>query len=195
MAAEFLSPPAGGLEAHTLDGPAGVIAGERWAVLYTRTRCEKRVARTSSPRDGWLATLLALAIFTISCGESETMAPGNRSPVMVAQGDTAVALGDTLHLVASATDPDGDLVIYGLVLIITRQEFMNGYRPRASIDQATGRFRFIARSQDIPLRSFEFRTSDGQGGSDSTRFNVVVSTAVPNVIASSGWSYPKEPNQ
>lgn len=174
MAAELLPPPAKSLEADMADAPVAAVAGERGAILCTRTLGEKRLACASSLLHGSLAILFALAIFTISCGDAETMAPGNRSPRMVAQGDTAMALGDTLRLVASATDPDGDLVIYGLVFIITRQEFMDGYRPRASIDQTTGRFRFIARTQDVPLRSFEFRTSDGQGGTDSTRFNVVV---------------------
>ena len=55
-----------------------------------------------------------------ACGERVPVAPAlNRPPLMQERADTSGARGDTLRLVAQATDPDGDRVSYGFLVIAT----------------------------------------------------------------------------
>jgi hypothetical protein len=97
----------------------------------------------------------------------------NRAPVIQAQPDTSIALGDTLWLQASACDPDGDVIKYKIVVYVG-----SIYEPWPDIDfnSATGRFWFAPTVSDLPDRSFEFLAQDGRGGESSTKFTVDVLT-------------------
>ena len=98
----------------------------------------------------------------------------NHPPVIEAQGDTSVVLGDTLVLWARASDTDSDELSYTVMAHITYEEFARGYQPDAWMNRTSGRFRFRPQADDSPQRRFTFSANDGRGGADSTTFNVSV---------------------
>lgn len=98
--------------------------------------------------------------------------PGNVAPILTLQPDTAVAVGDTLHLVAIATDVDHDVIRFSaLIKLRSRVDFPF---PEASIDPRSGAFTFVPRSRDVPHRSVAFIADDGRCGRDTTAFVVDV---------------------
>ena len=124
-----------------------------------------------------LAALTAAALVSglLACGDDdEPTGPVNHAPVIQAQRDTSVVLGDTLRLTAHADDLDGDALSYGFTAFVTLQEILSGYVPMAEMNSSTGEFEFVGQSADQPSRSFRFQVDDGNGGVDSTRFSITV---------------------
>jgi hypothetical protein len=125
-----------------------------------------------------IALLLLVGIGPIvqGCGDDDptTPDPPNRPPRIAAQGDTAVAVGDTLWLQASAEDDDGDALAFGSTIVISLSEFELGYVPDGGINELTGRFRFSPVDQDRPGRDITFEVRDGRGGADTTAFRIQV---------------------
>ena len=116
---------------------------------------------------------LGLAALGGCGGEDSPVQPtANHPPVLQSQADTAGVRGDTLRLVAAATDPDGDAVSLDFAVIVTLHELQDGYRCHAGINRATGQFWFVPESLDVPSRGFRFMASDGRGGADTTSFQV-----------------------
>lgn len=139
----------------------------RECTLGARRRRERRMVMTM--------ILPALVLCLLACGdEDEPTGPVNNRPVMQAQRDTSVVMGDTLRLTAQADDLDGDVLDYGFTAFVTVQEILNGYRPNAEMNHSTGQFEFVGQSADQPSRTFRFQVDDGRGGVDSTRFSITV---------------------
>lgn len=118
--------------------------------------------------------LLALVFF--SCSDDNTCQPvetdsANRPPVLQAQRDTSVIIGDTLRLTASATDPNGDEVKYYLTVGLRDASDTAA----AFLDSLTGRFWFAPSIDDRPERSMMFTAVDERGSAISTLFDVSVS--------------------
>jgi hypothetical protein len=134
------------------------------------------VARRRRERRAVMTMILpALVLGFLACGDDdEPTGPVNNRPVMQAQRDTSVVLGDTLRLTAHADDLDGDVLDYSFTAFVTVQEILSGYRPDAEMDNSTGQFEFVGQSADQPSRSFRFEADDGRGGVDSTRFSIAV---------------------
>jgi hypothetical protein len=111
----------------------------------------------------------------VGCGDDGGgTSPANHRPVLAAQADTTVAVGDSLELWAWAEDVDGDALTYSLAIRMTLTELKQGHLPDTHFDAQTGHFVFRPSPDDRPSRFFEFRVSDGRGGADSTSFTVTV---------------------
>lgn len=129
------------------------------------------------PRHTSLIHLGAIASVTVllaGCGDDGTSPTPNTAPRIAAQGDTAVAVGDTLRLRASAEDDDGDALTFGVSIVISLDELEKGYFPDGGIDDVTGDFRFSPVDADRPGRDISFTVRDGRGGVDETEFHVRV---------------------
>jgi hypothetical protein len=123
-----------------------------------------------------VVVMCLLALVSVSCGDDNTCqpvenAPVNHPPVLQAQRDTSVFIGDTLRLAASATDPDGDALTYYLT---------PGLRHTSDtcatfIDSLTGQLWFAPSVNDRPERSMILTVVDEHGYGASTLFDVAVS--------------------
>ena len=122
---------------------------------------------------------VALVVAVLGCTGTETaVGPSdNAPPVMAAVSDTTVALGDTVAFFVSASDPDGDEIIYRLGVSVTWQELQEGYRVDASLDSETGYFWFRPKREDAPSRDFNFTADDGKDGEDDVWVTVGVTGA------------------
>jgi hypothetical protein len=123
-----------------------------------------------------LILLGLLALVLLSCSDDNTCKPvgtdsTNHPPVLQAQRDTSVIIGDTLRLTASATDPDGDEVKYHLTVGLHD----TSDTAAAFLDSLTGRFWFAPSLDDRPQRSMMFTAVDEHGLAISTLFDVSVS--------------------
>lgn len=120
--------------------------------------------------------LFIAGVLAAGCGDgtTEPRSPVNQPPRIRAQADTSVAIGDTLRLRASATDPEGDRLTYRATVLMSMEEWVDGYRPNAGIDTLTGRFWFSGTERDMPAREFIFDVFDARGGRDSTGFSIAV---------------------
>jgi len=94
-------------------------------------------------------------------------------PIISAQRDTSVAVGDTLRLQAHANDPDGDSVAFYATAIL-RDASERDYVAEVHINRETGDFLFVPRFQDMPARTIMFTAVDARGYSASTLFDVSV---------------------
>jgi hypothetical protein len=119
---------------------------------------------------------MGLLIVVGACGSDDDgpAGPSNHAPVLQAQPDTTVAVGDTLHLWAIADDQDGDPLTYDAVVIGTLSDFKIRGLPDTQFDSTDGHFEFRPRTIDRPDRVFRFRVDDDRGGCDSTTFTVNV---------------------
>jgi len=127
---------------------------------------------------GVLVAAAAVAVLILGCSSTET-APGgagddNNPPEMAAVRDTTIALGDTLGLFVSATDPDGDDITYGFAVSVTYDEIVHGYTPDANLNSQTGYFWFRPKEADVPSRDIQFTADDGRGGEDAVWMKVSV---------------------
>jgi hypothetical protein len=127
---------------------------------------------------GTLALAAGLLLGVLGCGVSDDASGPqggvNNPPVLGAVRDTTIALGDTLGILVSATDPDGDEITYHLAVSLTWEELRDGYRADASLGAQTGYFWFKPGQRDVPNRQFQFIARDGRGGEDDTWMTVTV---------------------
>jgi hypothetical protein len=94
--------------------------------------------------------------------------------VLAAQADTSCAVGDTLRLVATAQDEEGDTLSFAAGIAITYEEFREGYWAAGGMHPETGSYWFAPRSRDVPGRRISLIVTDTEGGTDSTSFWVRV---------------------
>gem|GEM_PF-2869973 len=130
-----------------------------------------------------IAAAAGAALVVLGCASTESTYTGpeddNNPPEMAAVRDTTIALGDTVGLFVSATDPDGDDVTYRLTVSVTYEELMSGYEADASLGTHTGYFWFRPSREDVPSRDFKFTADDGRGGEDDAWMTVSVTNWGP----------------
>ena len=118
-----------------------------------------------------------LGSLVLSCG-SEDNSPAvpelNQPPVLSSQSDTTTSSGDTLHLWASATDPEGDPLSYSVATLGSLSDFKHRGYPDTEINEVEGHFIFRAKDNDRPNREFQFTVKDDKGASHSMSFTVQV---------------------
>jgi hypothetical protein len=86
--------------------------------------------------------------------------------------DTSVVVGDTLRLQVEAVDPEGQALVYRLVVAyIPGTEDAN-----AVLDSLSGAFVFIPKNTDWPARWFGFFVHDPAGHESSISIYVAVLT-------------------
>ena len=103
--------------------------------------------------------------------------PSDTPPVITAQPDTAVSVGDTLFLTATATDADADVLEYNAVVELRWIEWRTWVFPQAHMDEVSGRFWFAPSLRDARGRRISFIADDGRCGRDTTEFFVRVDSA------------------
>lgn len=113
------------------------------------------------------------------CGDDNSTGPTpnppeNRPPALAARADTSCAVGDTLRLIATAHDDEGDSLRFSAGISITYEEFRNGYLPAGGMNPETGAYWFAPNSRDIPGRRISVSVEDTEGGKDTTSFWVEV---------------------
>ncbi len=134
-----------------------------------------KAARPVSRAGAAALAVVALSLAAlVGCGDDSVKPPANRPPVIAAQADTFATVGDTLWLRARAVDVDGDSLLYSAVMIITMQEYRDHYLPAALMNYKTGIFWFAPGPRDLNGRRLWFRVNDGNGGLDSTYFEISV---------------------
>lgn len=118
----------------------------------------------------------------LGCSEDKGTGPvqpkPNHRPVISLQSDTSATVGDTLRLVFTASDRDGDSMHFDLTAYCSWTEIQQGHCPLAEMGLHDGKFWFWPRAYDVPARRFKVVVDDGRGGVDSTEFNVVVSAGL-----------------
>jgi hypothetical protein len=129
-----------------------------------------------------MRTLVALFLLCLLGACDEDAGPvgnsPNHAPIFDDQPDTTIAYGDTLHLTASAYDPEGDSFTFSVAVIATLSEIRSGYFAAVGMDAHTGAFWFYPGTRDIPSRSFRFSAEDELGHASTMTFKVSVSTPV-----------------
>jgi hypothetical protein len=100
----------------------------------------------------------------------------NHIPVIAQQSDTFAIVGDTLRLIISATDQDGDDLGFTQEIPCTWGEVSAGqcHPPINYIDFRTGRFWFYPRTYDVPERHVMVTVRDEHGASAYMEFVVSV---------------------
>lgn len=96
----------------------------------------------------------------------------NRPPVLETVGDQTVALGTTLTLQLTATDPDGDPLTFAAEPLPAH----------ASLDAATGRFTFTPTADQVGTLTRTFTVSDGSL-SDAETVAITAVGAAPELTA------------
>jgi hypothetical protein len=116
--------------------------------------------------------MLAVVLVTApGCADDdEPTTVTNQPPVVQPIPDVVVEIGDTLQIQASAEDPDGDDVVYRLVVPV----IFGAGAAEASIDASSGEFRFVPKPTDGRLRWFGVFVRDAKGAEGSEEFYVLI---------------------
>jgi len=119
--------------------------------------------------------LLLVLIVAGSC-EDEVVTPHgfmNSPPQIVEQGDTFTAVGDTLVLHASASDPDGDPILYQCIYNSIENP---DNTPDINIHSYTGEFWYLPNLADTVEGVFSFVACDEWEACDTTSFSIDIKT-------------------
>jgi hypothetical protein len=112
-----------------------------------------------------------MLVAALGCAdEDEPTTIVNQAPVVQPIPDMVGEVGDTLQIQASAEDPEGDDVVYRLVVPVI---FGAGIAD-ASIDSSSGEFRFVPKPSDGTLRWFGIFARDAKGAEGSEEFYVLI---------------------
>jgi hypothetical protein len=95
--------------------------------------------------------------------------PANRPPTFTSNAATTVVAGQVYRYAATASDPDGDSISFGLAAAPTG----------AAIEPATGQIRWQPAAEQVGSAIFEIRAADGRGGMATQRFVVNVTLPPP----------------
>ena len=118
---------------------------------------------------GW--TIAIVLVSAPGCAdEEEPTAVMNQPPVVQPIPDMVVEIGDTLQIQASAEDPEGDDVVYRLIVPV----IPGAGAAEASIDSSSGGFRFVPKPTDGTLRWFGIFAGDAKGAEGSEEFYVLI---------------------
>lgn len=121
----------------------------------------------------WL--FFSTAMNLAACSKDEVTGPTNHPPIIHTIRDTSAIIGDTLKLIATAEDEDGDSIFFGSISLYNNlTELKLDYQADHSIDRITGAFWFLPTNNDYGTRRFLVSVNDGMGGADTTFFAVNV---------------------
>ncbi len=120
--------------------------------------------------------LFFCAVWNLSgCSKGDVSGPTNHPPIIHAIADTSATIGDTLKLIATAEDEDGDSLFFGSISLYNSiYEIRIDYQADHDIDRITGSFWFKPTLSDRPSRGFLVCVNDSSGGADTTIFRVAV---------------------
>jgi hypothetical protein len=123
--------------------------------------------------DGLVATSASVDI---------TVIKPNRPPVLSPIGDKTVRIGSTLNFTVSATDLDGDALIYSVAPLPAN----------AAFSASTRIFAFTPVVSQVGLFSLTFAVSDGKGGtaSETIKITVTAGLAINITTPSNGATVP-----
>jgi hypothetical protein len=127
----------------------------------------------------WLAVVLAM-VLVASCsgdkGAGPEGEPENHVPVLGEVRDTTTVLGDTLRIVLSASDADGDTLEFEVVVTCSWSELQLGHCPETGVKGEPPEFWFWPRSYDATagVRQFSIIVRDDRGAEASTDFVVTI---------------------
>lgn len=114
---------------------------------------------------------IAVACLVAGCsGDDKSSAPINQPPVVDDISDLQTRVGDTLRVVASARDPEGEDVRFRLVVPVIPGAGV----AEASIDSISGALTFVPQVSDGPFRWFGIFAQDRAGAEGSTDFYVLI---------------------
>lgn len=117
------------------------------------------------------SVLAVMLVSALGCADDdEPTAVMNQPPVVQPIPDMVVQIGDTLQIQASAEDPEGDDVVYRLVIPI----IFGAGTAEAAIDSSSGEFRFVPQPSDGTLRWFGVFARDSKGAEGSEEFYVLI---------------------
>jgi hypothetical protein len=100
----------------------------------------------------------------------------NNNPVIISEPVTTASINQQYVYDVDATDADGDVLSYSIVVINVDQFVSNNFD--GIIDSVTGVITWIPSTEEE--YSFTVMVTDGHGGVDEQRFNVLVNAEVPN---------------
>ena len=125
---------------------------------------------TVSASDGELSDSTVFAV---------TVNNGNRAPVISEVADQVVTAGDTMSIIVSATDADGDALTYSKV----------SGPSGVTVNSSTGQVSWVTGNDDVGSYSITVSASDGEL-SDSTVFAVTVNNGnqSPQIVVSGNTS-------
>ncbi len=107
----------------------------------------------------------------------------NTAPVVDAGADQTVAAGDTVELIAEASDSDGE------VATMIWEQVSGPRTPLTVVDQASGHYRFIAPNTGVDTTAamqFRLTASDDQGAASSDTMMVTVSRVNQKPVVNTG---------
>ncbi len=164
----------------TVTGEAGSVeAGAE--VTITNTRSGQSVTVTADANGAFMAEIAARAgdqfeiVVSDAAGNSSNPLPilTNTAPVLGAVGNRTAPVGQTTSFTLSATDADGDALLFGVTPLPAN----------ASFDALTGAFRFAPTSAQVGTVTLTFSVTDGRL-SDAETITITVPAPDPNAQAS-----------
>jgi hypothetical protein len=114
--------------------------------------------------------------------------PENKPPVVYGLSDTTAAIGDSLVLLFSIVDPEGDGTSATLSFDLTRQDLAEGYWPRAGLFVKERIFWYTPRPRDGSFRIFGVVAHDFRGATTVKSFRVTI--LEPDTTNIGRYNYP-----
>jgi len=144
-------------------GPAGMAVTPAGTLSWTPTAADLGAHPvTVQVSDGALTDPESFTV-TVAIPAAQQLPPPNQPPTLDPIPDADLTLGATLHLTATATDPEGSPLSFALF-----------GPPGMTIDPATGAIAFTPAADQVGLHDVTVQVTDGAGLTDARPFVVTV---------------------